>query len=307
MTAASFQSTDGLPDLLNPRLCAIIVTYNPTQSLCGNVARLAAEVAHIFVIDNGSRGESLRYLTEVGSSVNCSCSYNEKNRGIAAALNQGVALAIKHGFTWVITFDQDSTVTGNFVSSMFECLAATQNADMVGVVGPRYVDQALGVNCDLNILPNGELAGMMTSGSLMPIRIFNDVGLFDERLFMDYVDTEFCNRIRSRGWRILQSQQTVLLHSLGKLTLHQIFGLKCSTTNHKPGRVYYIARNRLWILGRPSLSKSWLISIKKELTNIFKEASKTILFEHDRLQKLYYMVLGTVDALLGRMGKRIEL
>jgi rhamnosyltransferase len=122
-------------------------------------------------------------------------------------------------------------------------------------------------------------------------------------LFVDAVDKEFCVRARQHGMLILQSP-AVLLHSLGRATYHSIFGLRFGATNHSAERRYYFARNSLWLLGRYSSDWPWAW---REALGIFLDAAKILLVENHKMKKLRAMVLGATDALIGKMGKQIEL
>ena len=46
--------------------------------------------------------------------------FNSENLGIAKALNQGIEIAIKEKFEWVITMDNDSIATENMIDNMLE-------------------------------------------------------------------------------------------------------------------------------------------------------------------------------------------
>jgi rhamnosyltransferase len=150
---------------------------------------------------------------------------------------------------------------------------------------------------------NGEILTTMTSGSMMPASAMNEVGPFDESLFMDYVDIEFCLRARRKRMLILQSS-AVLFHSLGRTTYHRLFGLAFGATNHSAARRYYITRNRLILLMRYAADWPWAW---REWRAMLFETVKIVLVENNKWRKFRAMAVGTADALTGRVGKRIEL
>ena len=55
---------------------------------------------------------------------------------------------------------------------------------------------------------------------MMPVSAIQIIGAFDESLFIDRVDTDFCLRARRKGMVIIQSP-AVLFHSLGRITYHE--------------------------------------------------------------------------------------
>jgi len=44
---------------------------------------------------------------------------------------------------------------------------------------------------------------LIASGCLIPADVLRDVGLMDDALFIDHVDTDWCMRARARGYRLL--------------------------------------------------------------------------------------------------------
>ena len=109
-----------LPSTPPPRVCAVVVTYNPKPAFVENVAAVSAQVDHTVVVDNGSSSETEVHLVGLESRFGCKVIRNRQNLGIAAALNIGVKCAMEAGFDWVATFDQDSRVSDGFISLMLE-------------------------------------------------------------------------------------------------------------------------------------------------------------------------------------------
>jgi rhamnosyltransferase len=286
-----------------PRVCAVVITYNPDATFIENIAAVAPQVSHIVLVDNGSSSDTEKHLQALEARQDCTVIRNRQNLGIAAALNLGVKYAIQHEFDWIATFDQDSRISDRFISQMLETYQQALHPEKVALIAPSYVDQESGVNGALVRVSNGEILHTMTSGSVMPSSSIRKLGTFDESLYMDYVDVEFCLRARRQGLQILQSP-AALFHSLGRITHHRFFGRGFGTTNHSAGRRYYITRNRLRLLLRYAADWSWLW---REIKMMLAEAVKIALVEDNKWRKFRAMVAGTVDALSGKMGKRIEL
>lgn len=284
-------------------VCAVIVTYNPRSTLIDNIVAVAAQVGQVVVIDNGSSGDTEQHLHELETRLSCKVIRNHQNLGIAAALNMGVKYAIGVGFDWVCTLDQDSRVCDGFISEMLEVYQQTAHPEVVAFVAPSYVDRNSGVKLPLKRAGNGEILAAMTSGSMMPSSVFEKLGFFDESLYIDAVDIEFCLRARRKGMLILQSSAT-LFHSLGQTKYYRLFGLRFGVTNHSAGRRYYITRNRLRLLIRYASDWPWMW---RESRAMLLDAGKILLAEDDKWNKLRAMASGTVDALRGRVGRQIEL
>jgi rhamnosyltransferase len=288
---------------LAPRVCAVVVTYNPHPTFMGNIAAVGAQVNHIVVVDNGSSDETGQHLKVLEARADCTVIRNPQNLGIAVALNLGVKYAMDAGFDWVATFDQDSRVSDGFISQMLESYRQASHPEKVAIIAPTYVDRESGVYAPVTRARGGEILTTMSSGSMMPSSTIRYLGTFDESLYMDYVDIEFCLRARRMGMRILQSP-AVLFHSLGRITHHRFFGRDFAATNHAAGRRYYITRNRLRLLMNYATDWPWMW---RESKAILSETVKIALVEDNKWRKFRAVIMGTIDALSGKAGKTIEL
>ncbi len=285
-------------------VCAVIVSYNPPSEILKNIAALRPQVGSIVVVDNGSSEEPLAMLRAYRSKCGFELIENGSNLGIAAALNVGVRQAKAKHFSWVVLFDQDSTVEPGFIHSMLETFENVPNPSQIGIVCPVYLDTNTGMTFPIRRSSTGEVLSVMTSGSLIPMKLFDRIGNFYEPLFIDYVDIEFCLRSRRAGYSIVQSRRAILRHSLGRTTRHRILGRWFASTNHNAARRYYITRNRSWLLWKFWRDWSWL---PRETRSVIAETIKIVLVEEDKLRKLKNIMLGIVDAFRGRMGKRLDL
>lgn len=284
-------------------VCAVIVTYNPRPSFIDNIVLVARQVGRVVVVDNGSSDKAEKNFRDLETRLGCMVIRNHQNLGIAMALNLGVKFAIEAGFSWICTLDQDSQICDGFVSKMLEAYQQVPRPEKVALIAPSYLDRESGVNVRLKRARNGEILTAMTSGSMMPSSAIQRLGFFDESLYMDAVDIEFCLRARSRGMVILQSQ-AILLHSLGRTKYYRVFGMRFGVTNHSAGRRYYMTRNRLRLLMRYRSDWPWTW---RETRTILMDAVKIALAENDKWRKFRAMAAGTADALKGKVGKQIEL
>lgn len=287
------------------KICAVVVTFRPSAALLTNLSLLAEQVDHIVIVDNGSQGASLEMLQGAASSPQITLLPNPSNEGIAKALNQGLQHGLGLGHHWLITFDQDSTVTPGMISSLLQCFAGGDKR--IAIAAPCYVDRNLGSRLGEDREANGEVRTVLTSGMLTPGWIFSQVGFMDERLFIDSVDLEFCYRIRAHGYRIVQIEDARLLHTLGRLTKFRLLGREFEVTNHSAARKYYQTRNRLWTLGLPQARAFWWKQAAREFKGMTWDFAKVLMAEEDKWNKTRRIFLGVWHAFSGRMGKRVEL
>lgn len=288
-----------------PLICAVVVLYRPPMQVLANVERLLGEVGCVVAVDNtptGDVGESIEQLQRLRG---CTVLRNGQNLGIAAALNIGIRYALAEGFEWVILFDQDSRIGDNFIAGMLPADAGVSGHPHPGVQCPRYKDELLGIFLPTYRTANGDVCACMTSGSLIHANTFRALGMMDEGFFIDYVDLDFCLRVRAAGMKVIERQDAVLMHSLGRMTQHRFMGKTFSTTNHSAKRRYYITRNRFTVMRRYLRSdREWVIG---DFKGMVKESIKILVVENDKLAKAGYMLRGLFDAVFNRMGPRVAL
>jgi rhamnosyltransferase len=284
-----------------PRVCAIVVTYHPTANMIENIATTRAQAQSV-VVDNGSDADEVASLRQAAETLGFHLIENRENLGIAEALNRGVLWAKENSYQWVVLFDQDSRITDGFIEQMFATWESHPDRERLGSLHPTYIDPETGMQADMQRTSNGSPMTSLTSGSMMPMWIFDKVGMFASEYFIDLVDCEYCLRIRAAGYAIADSKQAVLLHVAGSPRRIAILGFSFQPTYHSPVRRYYISRNRMVVYRKYfSLFPRWTLhSIYESL----RETIKCFVAEEDRWRNFRNFLLGIWDGLTGRMGKR---
>lgn len=289
-------------------ICAVIVTYHPAAELIENVAALLDQVDEVVIVDNGSGAESSGLMEKVCEYSKVSVIYNRENLGIAAALNIGVRFAVAAGYQWLAAFDQDSKVTPGMVMTMLQGYDTYPEKEKVASLSPRYQNQSTGQVATSrskyssgDALPYTEVLVAMTSGNLIKTSIFDVVGYFNEPLFIDHVDSEFCLRCASWGYKILEVNDAILLHRTGAPVQHRFLGKLRSTSNHSILRRYYMARNGIYVYKK--FAFTYPLWVANDAYRFLKAMIMLVLFEADKRQKLAAIIRGVMHGLSGRMGK----
>jgi rhamnosyltransferase len=288
-----------------PPICAAIVTYFPASDLTDGLKVLAAQVSEIVIVDNGSSAGLLDAIQTAADAVEAKVIRLGANLGMGCALNVALDFARSRQCEWLATFDQDSRATDDMLPKMLRVAHDSQHPDRVALIAPAYVDRRSGINLDNPVHqhkgPDSRvLYTAMTSGNLVSVAAATAVGGFDGDLFIDYVDHEFCLRLRKHGYQILEAQSAQLVHSLGDLTLHRLMGRRVLVTNHSVLRRYYISRNRLIVWRRYWKSEStWVLH---DMRAFMIELVKILLFEQDRWPKIRMVWRGLIDAARGVRG-----
>ena len=255
------------------RICAGIVTYNPDiERLKENIDAVKSQVDKIFLIDNASNNiVNIQILTEISQTVLIK---NTENLGIAKALNQLCERACQEGYESILTLDQDSVVPEGMVLELAKYAGRT-----VAIVAPDIVYRN---NENLTGAPKDTVDNVewvITSASLTNLAVWKEIGGFDEKLFIDGVDRDYCIRAGRAGFSIIKNRNAQLLHELGNLKCRKLFGRTIYVTNHSPFRYFYMARNALYLDNKLGLNAARKTIVKLILKILFYESCKLEKFQ----------------------------
>lgn len=271
------------------KIYAGIVSYNPElKRLKENISVIQSQISAVVVFDNGSNNiDEVQNL--ISGFANVELIKSEKNLGIAAALNRLMQWGYEKGYDWMLSLDQDSVCDGDFVARMTPYLTAEQN---LGVVAPVIVDRNVGV---IGHNPKSEYAHVntcITSGAFSKISAWKEIGEYDESMFIDSVDFEYCYRMRKYGYGVIQIRDIQLLHELGKSQKRRFLFWKIDVTGHSAFRKYYIARNNVYY---PLKHRMWLHVVRGNIRNIGM-IGIAVLYEEDKKKKVEAICRGWKDA-----------
>lgn len=222
-------------------VCALVILYNPDEDVVEHVASYARSVGRVYAYDNSPQSDAdvRRRLEGLGSVA-----YRfggGTNHGICEPVNAIADEARRAGFDWLITFDQDSVAAPHMVERM---LAAADGAcaNNVRLVAPmiRFCDDPLDPNVGMPALSG--LSFTIQSGLMHRLDLFAEGIRYDERLFIDEVDNEYCVRVRVAGYAIAQVNDAVLWHQVG--------GGQVLQDKYSALRYYYRYRNLIYAAQR---------------------------------------------------------
>lgn len=270
---------------MKKQIYAGIVSYNPDiAEIKQELESLTALNIPIVIVDNNSNNKSmLRTLFNHYRGI-IAVIWNDENCGIAKAHNQIMQVCESNGATHVITFDQDSIIPQNIISEYTKHIN-----DDIGVICPtiNYL------NCENKKKHTSttviEREWCIASGSMINIQAWKDVGGFDERMFIDLVDTDFCLRLRRAGYKNIQLTSVVLNHNLGNPITKRILFANFSTTNHSAFRKYYRVRNNIYI------ARKGLSSPLKAFYHIWVIFWETVFLEPQKKEKMKSIFRGVFE------------
>ncbi|MDR2690377.1 MAG: glycosyltransferase family 2 protein [Azoarcus sp.] len=299
----------------SPLIIAVVVTYHPETKMLGQqLTALLPQVARVIVVDNGSTSAELASVPAQGVEL----IEIGHNRGLAAAQNIGIERALAADASHVLLMDQDSLPAPDMVAHLlaaFDLADGGSGAAPIAAVGPRLFDPRSRTNLDYLKKTGGrihrhpmpdtaskplEVEHLIASGCLIPADVLNEIGLMDESLFIDAIDTEWCIRAIVGGFRLLLEPRAALTHRLGDNSLRLRTPQRIRTLAlHSPARQYYIFRNNLLLCRRPYVDWAWrrLMALALPRRLFFY-----LIFGPRRFAHLRAISAGILDACNGQSG-----
>jgi rhamnosyltransferase len=270
----------------------VVPWFNPVPEYAKKIRTYLDRVAGVVIVDD-STSDHYQLVSDIpGANYYCA----RENRGIAHALNVGYAHAARLGADWILTMDQDSAFDDHQLAKLLDATEQLASDPGIAVIGPNFHGSGI---------PNSVSAtwglkdcdGVISSGSMVRLSAFHTVGGYNEDMFIDQVDHEFCYRLRRRGFRVLRLEGIFVDHIVGVPSKIKIFGLNILSSNHGAARKYYMTRNSLFMrrhyrdFGAPYLEMIFLMFLG------------TLILEDQKLTKTAHIIKGAWHHLRGIKGK----
>ena len=295
---------------------ATVVLFNPNLALLKRLyVSLHGQVDSIVFIDN-SENESIKNDVQncLDQLVSSDITYLDlrKNYGIAYAQNRGIEFAKRLGARFVLLLDQDSALPSDMVSDLMAVYKNLVNdGQRVATVGPSFLDEKTNELAKIirhrnlrvhkitpNQLQSFEVADyVISSGSLIPVEVLNEVGDMDEKLFIDWVDIEWGMRAKLHGYASYVAPKVMMRHSIGDQYVN--FGNK-NINLHTDFRNYFIVRNSIYL----SLYSKLPLNFKT--IQLGKVPLYILFYSYHSKKRLYSLVLLTkavTDGIFKNMDK----
>lgn len=277
-------------------IAAIVITYHPGPEVFKNVQSYLSQVDHLYIADNSS--PKLSFSKEILDATKITVLSNGGNEGIAVRINQVADLAIKAGYDWLLTMDQDSYFDVENIQAYFDYLQAYPGADQVAMFGVETVEKP-----ELIADLNEPVDRLITSGSMLNLSLFKEIGPFDQQLFIDEVDHEYCYRAGLKGYAIIQFTHIFLEHQLGEsVAVKTLKGTQKTTSFHSPLRIYYMVRNYLYV--RDKYKSVFQKDLKIRGTSLLHRIKNNVLYGPHKWKTLTMVLTAISDYKRGKMGKK---
>ncbi len=281
--------------------CAGIVLYNPEISrLKENIDSIKRQVDKIILIDNNSTNVE-EVIKEYGNKDNFIIIRNNRNKGIATALNQICEKVLEFRYEWVLLLDQDSISSTTMINSYEKYIKDNSTA----LITPYIVDInkiKLEDYLKLDLPAVTPVDWAITSGSLIKLSMWKKIGGFFDDLFIDAVDLDYSIRLKINNYNQIRVNNEYLLQEVGRAEPTWIFRphkdnankwsiKRYYRTNHSLLRQYYMTRNNVILARRYSN----YYSMMKKISFILLMALPKPFVEKNKFKLTYTLIRGFYD------------
>ena len=282
------------------KLAATLILFHPGADVLSNIHSYYNHVDKIFVFDNTEIETNIKQSLQALSKVEYYQDF--KNEGIAKRLNNGAEIAMKQGFGWMLTLDQDSCFANNAIDFYIDCFNKYSTKEKVAMFGIEFGSLQKSSTQECSTSQSEQL---ITSGAILNLDSFKAIGNFDEKLFIDLVDHDYSFRAKICGFLLIRFTNIYLSHQIGKQvnrsSLKTLFIFKKKKNIHSPLRIYYIYRNLLYLQtkykGKENLLvKSVHVTAKTNIANSF-------FYGRNAIKIIQYLIRARRDYGKNKMGK----
>lgn len=289
------------------KIVVVVSLFNPPQRVVERCISWQHAIGPVIAVDDGSPNPKARQVLDALSAAGITVLANPRNAGIARALNIGLRRAMRDWDPeWILTMDQDSSLCEGYLEAAGNTFKSAQSPRYVGMLCAEWMG-------DVRVATEKDSKGMeevtdpIQSGMLMRAAMIRDVGLFDESLVIDAVDSEYVARARECRWVPLCVVGGFLKHNLGETLPLSVCGKSVNLGGkpilivyHAPFRTYYATRNQFIMIHRFAFRQPRRI-LRRTLKLAETQASMA-LFAPDRKMQRRAIIAGCWDGLLGRFG-----
>jgi GT2 family glycosyltransferase len=231
-----------------------------------------------------------------------------KNYGFAEGNNIAIRYALKAlNPEYILLLNNDTVVDKEFLESLVK---TAEEDERVGIVGPKiyYYNyrgkrdvisfigedivpwKGVGRRYGCNEVDRGQWDRPMEvdrlEGSCMLIRreVFERIGLFDEKFFLYWEETDFCTRAKRAGFKIVYCPRAKIWHKVARS-----MGGNISYT-----RVYFLTRNRFLFIKKNFPEHFWKFILYLALYEFWRRVGAFSLY-YRRAEALMAYLKGLID------------
>lgn len=267
-----------------PKVAVVILNYKVkdlTLAAVRSIKKSTHKNISIYVVDNNSNDG---LSGEVGDDV--FFIQNKENLGYSGGNNVGIKQALKEKADYILVLNPDTEVKDDAIFQMLKVV----EQEGVGIVGPKiyFADKktiwyaggifdfnsVIGKHRGVDELDRAQYditseTDFVTGAAIMISKqVIEKIGLFDERYFLYYEDSDYCVRAKKAHFKIMYVPEAIVYHLNAQ-----------STKLGSPLQDYYITRNRLLFASKFSSFRTRFALLREALRNIGHQAKRLALFD----------------------------
>ena len=276
------------------KFCAVISLYNPNILELNKLLAVACDVLDfVYLIDNSDG-----YVEYGEFGFDNVVLIRQVNSGITGAMNRGITESA-FIYDYYLFLDQDSFFERSNLIAYLNVIALNNMAisgpvsinDFGESIHSKFFDSFdEGGDSDFIVLNRTQLSGLCVSKACLL-----DVGLFDERYFLNLGDTEWCLRAQRKGYSIVIHKNIHMCHQYAEGRKRFLF---YEFFISEPFRLYYCSRDSLRLMFSPSP-----IGVKFKLTLKLFFTFFEIMITDRSVERFKYFIRGFYSFLIGEIGR----
>lgn len=281
------------------KFAGTVVLYNPEKEILENIKSYLPFIDILYVMDNSTK--EFEFLNDIKSIKKVKYISLGGNKGIAKALKIATETAIKDGYDFLLSMDQDSkfpTEDFKYVKDYVE----NNDVTKLGIICVNYLGNIV-KNKTSSKAELWEVNDVITSGSFLNLKNYSKIDGYNEDLFIDLVDHDLFFQFREKDYKILLFVNIFLNHKLGEKKEVKFLFYKRKVITHSPVRYYYMYRNFHYLKkNRSGKYLEFLLNPIYVRLFKFKITARRILTEKQHLKILKMIIRGIHDGKKGILG-----
>jgi len=263
------------------KIALMIVTFNPSVMQIKKFHTMQMYVDKLLVIDNSYSINIERQLKKI-KNKKIEVIFNSGNFGIGKPTNYFFDYLKNYPeYNWALLMDQDSLLEFD-IHSILKNLCKNR----IKVAGLSYSENRIAQNIKQKPILK-KIKRHIHSGLIIHKSIFYKFK-YDERLFLDMSDFDFCANLQKNNIDIYNIENFFIQHFVGNPNLNNFLFLRKFRTNHPPINCFFMSRNRVIMIKKGLYSRGYINLILNQI----KEILLTIIFEKNIYLKIKARILG---------------
>lgn len=280
----------------------IIVNYNGTDDTieCLNSLRNMYgydSIINIVVVDNCS-SEGKDKIKKYCEKNNVAILELNENLGFGVANNIGAKYAAEHQADYIILLNNDTIVSRNMMSIIERYFDRNKvlspiiyyhsNPKEIWCAG-GYLSRMKGTSVHYTKYDDYKITFLSGCCMIVPIDIYKDIGLFDDKYFMYYEDTDLSIKLINNNVDMEIVKECAIWHKVGQ-----------TSNKHNGLQEYYLTRNRLYMLNKHKKFFCYNISL------LYFMITRFIIFISRIFKRktVKYMLEGIIDHINKNYGRK---